>query len=177
MRRPTAPEIPLDPAEARKAAHLLAVRWLSARELAEARVRAKLSERGFLPDTIDAVAADLRHGRAIDDRRAVGACARTLVAVKLRGRQRAQRELEAMGFPAPLAREALDEVLGEGAERALADRVLAARLRGRKVIRDAAAYRRLYGALIRRGFSHALVRDALKPFWKRGAPAVEADEG
>ena len=176
MRRPTVPDIPLDPDHARKAAHLLAIRWLSARELAEARVRSKLSERGFTPEIIDAVVADLRRGRAIDDRRAVGACARTLVAVKLRGRQRAQRELEAMGFPATLAREALDEVLGEGTERALADRVLAARMRGRTTIPDAAAYRRLYGALVRRGFSHALIRDALKPFWKRGAPVVEPDD-
>jgi SOS response regulatory protein OraA/RecX len=45
------------------------------------------------------------------------------------------------------------------------------------VITDAAMYRRLYGALFRRGFSSAVVREALKPFWKRGARPDEPADG
>jgi regulatory protein len=170
---PTPP--PLDPEKARRSAYALALRWLSARELAAGAIRSKLTARGFVPETVDAVVDRLTESRAIDDDRAVRACARTLVAIKLRGRQRAQRELEAMGFAIDRVRATLDELLGDEGELALAGRVLASRMHGRKVISDAATYRRLYGALFRRGFSSSIVREALKPFWKRGRIADEPD--
>ena len=119
--------------------------------------------------------AQLVEIRAIDDSRAVRACARTLVVVRLRGRQRAQRELEAMGFQPEQVRNTLDEILGETDELALATRVLVSRMHGRQVVSDPATYRRLYGALFRRGFSPAIVREALKPYWKRGRTPVEPD--
>ena len=175
MFRRTSPTPPLEPEHARRAAYGLALRWLSARELAAASVKSRLADRGFDPDVADAVVARLTENRAIDDERAVRACARTLVVIKRRGRQRAQRELEAMGFGAELVRGTLDQILGETDELALASRVLASRMHGRQVIRDPATYRRLYGALFRRGFSPAIVRDALKPYWKRGRTPDEPD--
>ncbi|MCX6539287.1 MAG: RecX family transcriptional regulator [Acidobacteria bacterium] len=175
MFRRTSPTPPLEPEKARRAAYGLALRWLSARELAAASVTSRLADRGFDPVVVDAVVARLTENRFIDDNRAVRACARTLVVVKLRGRQRAQRELEVMGFRSELVRETLDEILGETDELALASRVLASRMHGGQVIRDPATYRRLYGALFRRGFSPSIVRDALKPYWKRGRTPDEPD--
>ncbi len=177
MFRRTVPTPPLEPEDARRAAYALALRWLSARELAAAAVTSKLAARGFGPEVVEAVVARLTANRAIDDERAVRACARTLVVVRLRGRQRAERELEVMGFRPDLVRRTLDDLLGDTDERALASRVLAARMHGRQVISDPATYRRLYGALFRRGFSSAIVRDALKPFWKRGRTPDEPDPG
>ena len=177
MYRRTSAAPPLEPEQARRAAYGLALRWLSIRELAAASVRSRLADRGFAPDVADEVVARLTGSRAIDDERAVRACARTLVVIKRRGRQRVQRELEAMGFRPELVRATLDEMLGEADELALASRVLASRMHGRQVIRDPATYRRLYGALFRRGFSPSIVRDALKPYWKRGRTADEPDTG
>jgi regulatory protein len=169
------PPPPLEPEKARRAAYALALRWLSARELSAAAVRSRLAARGIDADVADAVVARLTESRVVDDDRAIRACARTLVVIKLRGRQRAQRELEAMGFRPELIRTTLDEMLGEGDELALASRVLASRMHGRQSIPDPATYRRLYGALFRRGFSSSIVRSALKPYWKRGGTPDEPD--
>ena len=175
MARPTLPAPPLDPEKARRAAVTLALRWLSAREYSASAIASRLTKRGFTPDLVDHVVDQLTGTRSIDDSRAVRACARTLVAVKLRGRQRAKRELEAMGFLPEQVRRALDELLGDTDELAIAGRVLASKLRGRQAIQDPALYRRLYGALFRRGFSPAIVREVLKPFWKRGPTPDEPD--
>jgi len=131
--------------------------------------------RGFDSDLVATVVARLSDHRAVDDERAVRACARTLVVVKLRGRQRAQRELEAMGFAADLIRRTLDDLFGDTDEVALAQRVLASRMHGRQSITDPAMYRRLFAALFRRGFSVSIVRGALKPYWKRGGKPDEPD--
>ena len=175
MRHVTRPQAPIDPADAPRAAHALALRWLSMRELAANALRKRLRDRGFDADIIEATVDRLIAARALDDERAVRACARTLVLVKRRGRQRAQRELETMGFAPELARRVLADIIGDEDEQALANRFLVARLRGARVIPDVAAYQRLYGALVRRGFSSAIVRTALNPFWKRGAEVPETD--
>lgn len=174
-RRP--PAIPPDADRARQTAYAIGLRLLAGRELSAARVAEKLTQRGFAPDTVDTVVARLVHAAAIDDARAVRACARTLVKVRMRGGLRAARELQAMGFPAGLVQEALAEVLADVDERSTITRLIEARLRG-QTLRDPAAYRRLYASLMRRGFPHGLIRDALKPYWTRGrtAPALDADE-
>jgi len=175
VRRPTHLAIPEDPEHAIRAAYTLALRWLSMRELAAGAIRKRLHQKGFPPDIIEAVVTSLTLNRAIDDDRAARACARTLVSVKRRGRQRAQREMEAMGFAPDLARHVLADTLGDEEEQALASRVLATKLRGARAIPDPAAYQRLYGSLLRRGFAPAIVRAALKPFWKRGADLPDTD--
>ena len=175
MRRPTRLEIPEEPQDAARAAYTLALRWLSMRELASGGIRKRLHQKGFDPGTIEAVVTRLTANRAIDDDRAARACARTLVLVKKRGRQRAQRELETMGFAPGLARGVLADVIGDEDEQAMATRLLAARLRGARSIANPAAYQRLYGMLVRRGFSPAIVRNTLKPFWKRGVDVPETD--
>jgi regulatory protein len=164
-----APAIPADPDDARKAAHAAALRLLAGRELSGARVSDRLRARGFPDDVVTEAVARLTAAGVIDDRRAAQAAARTLVTVRQRGRHRVGRELEQLGFDKDLAREALDCVLGESDEAAVLAKVVASKLRGRRSIPDPAAYRRLFSALLRRGFPAELIREALGPHWRHGS--------
>jgi len=167
--RPAPTPVPADPDEARKAAQAAALRLLAGREMSTARLRDRLHSRGFPEDVIDSVVARLTAAGILDDCRAAGAAARTLVTVRQRGRHRVGRELERLGFTQDQARDAVQAVLADTDERAVIDRVVAAKLRDRRSIPGPAAYRRLYAALLRRGFPADLIRAALKPYWGRGA--------
>lgn len=161
MRRAATP-VPEDPAAARAAAYAHAVRLLSGREMAQSAVLRRLLDRGFPSAVAEESVARLVRVGALDDSRAVRTTARTLVVVKLRGRLRAQRELEARGFSREDAIAALAELLQDTDERDLVERALDARLRGRPVqAGDVAGMRRLYGALLRRGFAPGVVRDVV----------------
>jgi regulatory protein len=163
----TATPVPADPEEARKAAHAAALRLLAGREMSAARVRDRLLVRGFPEDAVEQTVQRLAGAGVIDDRRAAQAAARTLVNVRHRGRHRVGRELERLGFSKELAQEATQSVLADADECAVLDKVVAAKLRGRRLIADPAAYRRLVGALLRRGFPADLIRTALRPYWGR----------
>jgi regulatory protein len=172
MPRPPAP-IPADPDEARKAAQAVAFRLLAGREMSAARLRDRLRSRGFQDDLIDGVVERLTGAGIVDDRRAAGAAARTLVLVRQRGRHRVGRELERLGFTKEVALDALQSVLADSDEQLVLDAVVAAKLRGRRSIADASAYRRLFAALLRRGFPADLIRTALRPY---GGRRSEPDE-
>jgi len=49
-------------------------------------------------------------------------------------------------------------------------------MHGRTTLADPAAYRRLFSALLRRGFAASAIRDALRPFWGRGTAPVDAPD-
>jgi regulatory protein len=157
--------IPADPEEARKAAHAAALRLLAGREMSAARVRDRLVSRGFPEDVVEQTVQRLTGAGLLDDRRAAQAAARTLVTVRRRGRHRVGRELEQLGFSKELAQEVTASVLADADERAVLDKVVASKLRQRRPIPDPAAYRRLFGALLRRGFPADLIRAALRPYW------------
>jgi regulatory protein len=164
-----APAVPADPDDARKAAHAAALRLLAGREMSGARVGERLRARGFPDDVVTEAVARLAAAGVIDDRRAAQAAARTLVTVRQRGRHRVRRELEQLGFDKELARETLDRVFGDADEAAVLANVVASKLRGRRSIPDPPAYRRLFSALLRRGFPADLVREALAPYWRHAA--------
>ena len=164
-----APSIPADPDDARKAAHAAALRLLAGREMSAARVADRLRARGFPESIVVETVARLTAAGVIDDRRAAQAAARTLVTVRQRGRHRVGRELERLGFDKALARDAAQHVLADADERTVLGKVLASKLRGGRSIPDPAAYRRLFGSLLRRGFPADLIREALAPHWQHGA--------
>jgi regulatory protein len=140
---------------------------LAGREMSANRVRERLAARGFTPAAIEHAVGRLTAIKAIDDRRAVLAAARTLVSVRLRGRHRVSRELERLGFERDQVEQAVREIVDEVDERAILARVISSRLKGR-TIPDPAAYRRLFASLLRRGFPADLIRTALKLHWRRG---------
>jgi regulatory protein len=161
----TATPVPTDPEEARKAAYAAALRLLAGREMSAARVRDRLLSRGFPQEAVEHTVQRLTGAGLLDDRRAAQAAARTLVTVRQRGRHRVGRELEKLGFSRELAQEVMLSVLADADERAVLDKVVASKLHGRRPIPDPAAYRRLFGALLRRGFPADLIRAALRPYW------------
>ncbi len=166
MRRAPTP-IPADPEDARKAAYGIALRLLAGREMSSGRLRERLGSRGFPDDLNEAIVDRLTRAGILDDRRAALAAARTLVAVRQRGRHRVARELERLGFTKEQAQDATESVLAETDERAVIARVVASKLRNQPSMSDPASYRRLYAALLRRGFPADLIRTALRPYWGR----------
>jgi SOS response regulatory protein OraA/RecX len=96
--------------------------------------------------------------------------------VKLRGPYRVVRELERLGFAQALAKATLAEVMDDTDERAALARVITARLHGRTTLSDPAAYRRLFGSLLRRGFPADAIREALRPYWGKGAAPADAPD-
>jgi SOS response regulatory protein OraA/RecX len=88
--------------------------------------------------------------------------ARSEVLIKRHGRLRAQRQLEAAGLSASIARTALDEVFSAIDQNALIGAALGRRLRGARAIEDEAEFRRLYRFLIGQGFDSDLVLRTLK---------------
>jgi regulatory protein len=169
------PQLDLDPDEARKAAFAAGLRMLAGREMSTARLRERLLRRGLPEEAAADAVARLTRAGALDDARAARAAARTLAVVKLRGPHRVSRELERLGFAPALVASTLAEVLGETDEQAVMARVIAARMHGRARLADPAAYRRLFGALLRRGFSASAIREALRPYWGKGTAPVDAD--
>jgi regulatory protein len=146
-----------------RAAYAAGLAMLARRELSEAQVRERLARKEHDPAAIDAAVERLVAVRAIDDRRVAAAAALTAARVKSRGRARVLREVQALGIPADIADEAVNQVFGAIDESALLDRALARRLRGPAArIRDAAHFRRLLQQLVRQGFAPGAVIAALK---------------
>jgi regulatory protein len=143
-------------------AYLDGLKLLARRELSVAGLRARLVDRDHAPDQIEAAIAHLLDTGALDDARVARAYARTAATVKGRGRLRVQRELHDMGIPRDVAAEALADVFGDLDERALIDRALKKKLRGRPRLTDRAEHARLYQFLMRQGFSPAAVIAALR---------------
>jgi SOS response regulatory protein OraA/RecX len=143
---------------------------LARRELSVSGVRARLHDRGFPAEEIDAAIARLLDSGALDDRRVARAHARTAATVKGRGRLRVMRELQHMGIAGDVAAEALGDVFGELDERSLIARALQKKLRGRTTLKDPNEYGRLYQYLMRQGFSPAGVVATLRKFRTGGTP-------
>ncbi len=135
---------------------------LARRELSAQRVRARLQDRGFAQDAIDAAIAQLLESGALDDARVARAHARTAATVRGRGRLRVMHELQQIGVARDVAAQAIGEVFGELDERALVTRALHKKLAGRATPADSREYARLYQHLIRQGFSPAAVTAALR---------------
>jgi regulatory protein len=161
------PRPPADPDSAR-AAYLRGMKWLMRRELSEGQVRSRLLEHGFNHGAADAAVDQLRQERALDDRRAATAIARTEARVRRHGRRRVSAKLAAMQIERGLAREVVNEVFGEDDETSLLEAALERRLRGNpERLKDPRERRKLHGYLVRQGFpasaAHAAIRSRMKP--------------
>jgi regulatory protein len=131
---------------------LLGVRWRSRDEL-----RRRLRMAGFEPDEVEGALADLEAAGLIEDRRFAREMVRDQAGRRLAGNRSIRVGLLQKG----VAREIVDEALqdaGEESERAVElARQRAARLSG---LPPEAAFRRLYGQLVRRGYGPGIAREA-----------------
>jgi regulatory protein len=143
-------------------AYVTALGLLARRELAEAQLRARLTQRKFEHDDIDAAMTRLRRERAVDDRRTAVACARTQVRIKHRGRARVVRHIEALGINRDIARDAVAEVFAEVDEHALLEEALDRRLRHGLSLSDPAVFRRVHRYLLGQGFDPGRVTALLR---------------
>jgi regulatory protein len=155
--------------DATRPAYVAALKLLARRELSEAQLRLRLERRQFEPDDIDEAVRRLRRERALDDRRAALACARTQVRVRGRGRARVVRQVESMGIARDVARSAVDEVFGDIDEAALLEQALEKRLRRGGSLDDAAGVRRVHRYLIAQGFDPSRVTNLVRKRAKTGA--------
>ena len=140
--------------------YTVALRLLSRRDLSRAEITARLLERGYSDDAVEAAVARLVETRAIDDARTASAHVRTASRVKGRGRYRIQRELEAKGIDRSIVRAALDEIPADDDRQAILRFVQRASTRAGAD--TAAGRRRLFQQLLRRGYDADSIRRVLK---------------
>jgi regulatory protein len=163
MRRRGEPSDPPAPGTAWTAA----LRLFGRRDYTETEIRAKLSERGYDAETVDATIARLRTERIVDDGRAARSHVRTASRVKGRGKLRIRRELEARGLDAEVIREAIGDVPESDETAAIAKFVARKRPRDGMTL---AARQRLFRQLLQRGFPSTLISRALR------SSGAESDE-
>jgi len=133
-----------------RSAHQVALRLLARREHSTSQIRLRLARQGLPEPEVEAAIARLTHAGLLDDARVARAWARRAAEIKLRGRSRTRREIEALGISPDIARQAVDTVFEEFDEEAVLERAIAKRVDG--PIRDRAHFRRVYQALLRQGF-------------------------
>ena len=152
--------------------HDAALRLLAGRDLTTSQLRGRLLRRGLPADEVGRTLDRLTRAGLLDDARTAAAHARRAVHVKLRGRERARRELEALGIDPEAADRALAAVFDQVDEAAVLERAIARRVEG--PIRTRADLRRLHGALVRQGFAPDDVAAALLA--RAGADAAFVEE-
>jgi regulatory protein len=135
-----------------RALRLLAVRWRSREEL-----RQRLTRAGFDPDEIRDALDDLEQAGLVEDSRFARELVRAHAGRRLSGDRAIVSALRQKGVAADVAEAALEEAGDEAARaRELAERG-AARMAG---LQPEAAFRRLFGMLVRRGYGPRLAREA-----------------
>ena len=140
-------------------ARATALRLLTRRDYTAKELRTKLLERDVPEAEVTSVLTDLADAGVVNDRRVAESFVRVASTLKGRGRLRISRELEQRGIDRAIIRDALaalpvdDEA---AAIRRFLDRKhLPARL-------NPAEHRRVFGQLVRRGFSADLIAKALR---------------
>ncbi len=112
-------------------AFTIALTLLSARELSESQLRARLARRQIDPDDINRAITRLKEDGTLDDRRVARAIARMESEIKHRGRARVIQKVRQAGIDTDIAEDAVREVFEEVDENALLERAMERRLRGR----------------------------------------------
>ncbi len=140
-------------------ARATALRLLTRRDYTAKELRTKLLDREIPEVDITSVLTDLTEAGLVNDRRVAESFVRVASALKGRGRVRISRELEQRGVDRAIIREVLANlpVDDEAASirRFLERKHLPARL-------SPAEHRRVFGQLVRRGFSADLIAKALR---------------
>jgi regulatory protein len=159
---------PAENPDSPKAAYLHALRWLTARELSEAQVRARLADKGYTDTAIASAVERLLEDRTLDDRRAGTALAHTEVRIRRHGPNRVIGKLIAMRIDRDLAKDIVRSLFEEEDEEALLEKALDTRLRGEpERLKDPRERRKIIAYLVRQGFSAATAFAAIRNRTKR----------
>lgn len=144
-------------------AYIAALTLLSARELSESQLRARLKRRELPAPEIEEAISRLKADRTLNDRRVALAIARMESAIKHRGRSRVLQKIRQAGIDDDTAQEAVQAVFEEVDEEAMLDKAFERRLRGKtpKELDDRARARVVRG-LVAQGFRFEAVLKRLK---------------
>jgi regulatory protein len=144
-------------------AFTVALTLLSARELSETQLRARLTRRKLAPDDIDAAIGRLKRDGTLNDRRVALALARMESAIRHRGRSRVLQKIRQAGIDGDTADDAVREVFEDVDENALLERALERKLRGKNPRDlDERGRARIVRALVAQGFRLEAVLKRLK---------------
>ena len=143
--------------------YIVALTLLSARELSESQLRARLKRREIPGDEIENAIARLKADRTLNDRRVATAIARIESAIKHRGRSRVIQTIRQAGIDDETAQDAVREVFAEVDEDAMLDEAIARRLRGRSSRElDDKGRARIIRALVAQGYRIEAILKRLK---------------
>jgi regulatory protein len=144
-------------------AYTVALTLLSARELSETQLRARLTRRKLDPDDITAAISRLKEDGTLNDRRVARAIARMESEIKHRGRARVIQKIRQAGIDSDTAEDAVRDVFEDVDETALLERALERRLRGKsRRDLDEKGRARIVRALVAQGFRLENVLKQLK---------------
>ena len=144
-------------------AYTVALTLLSARELSESQLRARLKRRKLDGDDIEAAVSRLKADRTLNDRRVAVAIARMESTIKHRGRARVIQKIRQAGIDSDVADEAVREVFQDVDENELLDQAAERKLRGKSVKElDDKGRARIVRALIGQGFAFDAVMKRLR---------------
>jgi len=135
-------------------AYIVALTLLSARELSESQIRARLKRREIPDSEADDAISRLKRDGTLNDRRVALAIARMESSIKHRGRTRVLQKIRQAGIDGDIAEDAVREVFEEVNEGDLLDRAMERRLRGGAVADlDERGRARIARGLAGQGFS------------------------
>ena len=144
-------------------AFTVALTLLSARELSEAQLRARLKRRQLDADDIDEAVSRLKADGTLNDRRVAVALARIESAIKHRGRARVLQRIRQAGIDGDTAADAVRDVFEDVDEGALLDRALERRLRGQTPKQlDEKGRARVVRGLVAQGFTIEAILKRMK---------------
>jgi regulatory protein len=144
-------------------AYVVALTMLSARELSETQLRARLARRQFDAQAIEEAVSRLKADGTLNDRRVALAVARMESAIRHRGRARVIQKIRQAGIDSDTAEDAVREVFEEVDESALLDRALERRLRGTTATElDDKGRARVVRGLVAQGFGLEAILKKMK---------------
>jgi regulatory protein len=144
-------------------AYTVALTLLSARELSESQLRARLKRRKLDDDDIEAAVSRLKGDRTLNDRRVAVAIARMESSIKHRGRARVIQKIRQAGIDGDTADDAVREVFQDVDESELLDQAFERKLRGKSVRElDEKGRARIVRAMVGQGFAFDAVMKRLR---------------
>jgi regulatory protein len=167
--------------ERRDSAYAAALRRLARRDHTEAEIRKALG-RSHPEEEVEEAVRRLREERYLDDTGFAARFARSRLAHQGQGRYRIRQALRAKGVSGPPAEKGLETALSEVSETAALEAMAQRYWRQRPGEEPRLRMRRVWAALVRRGFPAGLVSERIAALWPRwkgavvGLEAPEADE-
>ena len=160
---------------ARAAGIALAYRLLAVRDRTEREIRDALGREGIrTPEVVSDIVDTLRRQGYLDDRRLASHFVQYRVKHRPAGPHLLKRKLRAAGVSEGVVEEEIREALPPERERAIAEDLARAKMRGAKSREQ--AVRRIHGLLMRRGFSDRVVNAICSAILKGKFPGENDDE-